>query len=802
MGLSPSALGQEATGQPTTAPAPAPATTVTVPPELEPYQGRPVHAVRYVMTGGQADKPAPDLDQATIDLIRNQLRLKEGMPFSAALASEDIARLNRLGRFKRVESGVQQLADGSVDLVYTLGLQPLIRSVQTVGNKAFSDQDLGRMIDVLEGTPVDSTRLDRACRRIEDKYREKGFYNCLVTVDEKELAENSIVLFKVREGAKTKVTRVQYEGNASFTPRELGTAVKTREAWLLEQGRLDNEQLADDVASLVTYYRDRGYLDVRCDRTITPSRDGNEAIVTFVIDEGPVYTLRDVKLAFAEGSEKVFSVDQIMGIMPLKPGGVYSDTKLRKSIDAIKAAYQKLGYVDVEVRRREQRDVAQPLVDLWLVISEGRTYKTGQVVIRGNTLTRDDVIRREVQFQPSRTLDGTQSEETQQRLRKTNLFAPGSAKVTIQPEDPENPTFRDVLVEVDETNTGSFNIGGAVNSDSGLSAIVSLQQRNFDVTDTPDTFGEFFRGEAFRGGGQTFSITASPGSQRQYYSISLADPYIFETDYGGSASLFLLDRKYSAYDERRYGTKLSLARRFGSRWTVSVPLRVENVSLSNIDADAPADYYKVANGELVAGIGLDLVRTSLDDTARPSKGTRTEIGFEQVGGDHTFNSVKGEYSVYAKLAEDVLGRKTVLQLTTRASYILQDSADVPFYEQYYMGGQTFRGFKFRGVSPMGIDRFGNQTNDPVGGTFSFFAGAEVRQPLYEDLLAGVVFLDTGTVDDDISVEHYRVSVGFGFRLYVERLSPVPLAFDFGVPIIKEPTDQKRLFTFSVDVPFK
>ena len=140
---------------------------------------------------------------------------------------------------------------------------------------------------------------------------------------------------------------------------ELGTAVKTREAWLLEQGRLDNEQLADDVASLVTYYRDRGYLDVRCDRTITPSRDGNEAIVTFVIDEGPVYTLRDVKLAFAEGAEKVFSVDQLMGIMPLKPGGVYSDTKLRKSIDSIKAAYQKLGYVDVEVRRREQREIGR-----------------------------------------------------------------------------------------------------------------------------------------------------------------------------------------------------------------------------------------------------------------------------------------------------------------------------------------------------------------------------------------------------------------------------------------------------------
>jgi outer membrane protein insertion porin family len=233
-----------------------------------------------------------------------------------------------------------------------------------------------------------------------------------------------------------------------------------------------------------------------------------------------------------------------------------------------------------------------------------------------------------------------------------------------------------------------------------------------------------------------------------------------------------------------------------------MPIRIERVDLSNIDDDAAAEYFSVGDDELLMGVGLELVRSSVDDVARPSKGNRVMVGFEQVAGDNSFTSVKGEYSVYAKLAEDVLGRKTVLQLTTRASHILQDSEEVPFYEQYTMGGQSFRGFRFRGVSPMGLDRSGVQTDDPVGGTFSFFAGAEVRQPLYENLLAGVAFIDTGTVDDDLAFDKYRVAVGIGFRLYVEQLSPIPLAFDFGVPIMKEETDRKRLFTFSIDVPFK
>ena len=726
----------------------------------------------------------------------------EGRRMTAELVSDDMKRLNRLGRFGPVESSVQLLADGSVDLIYTVTLRTVIKSVQTVGNKVFSDQELGKLIDILESTPVDPTRLDRACRRIEDKYRDRGYFNALVTVDEKEMRENSIVLFKVREGDKTKVTSVRFEGNVSFTPRELKRSVKTSEAWLLEKGPLDNEILADDVAALITYYRDRGYLDVRCDRVVTPSRDGREAIVTFVIDEGPVYTLRDIKIQFPENSEKVFTLEQVLGLMTLKPGGVYSEFRLKKSIEAVKAAYNKLGYVDANVIRREQRDVNLPLVDLILGISEGRPFRTGQVIIRGDPLTRDDVIRREVQFQPDRPLDSTQIEETQRRLRQTRIFAPGTQKVTIQPENPETPGYRDVLVQVEETNTGSFNIGGAVNSDSGLSAQISLQQRNFDVTDVPDTFGDLVRGESFRGGGQTFTVSASPGATQQIYSISLSDPYLFETDYAGSAAATFFSRRYDGYDETRTAGKFSLGRRFGSRWSATVPVRIENIDLSDIDEDSPVEYFDVGDDKLIAGIGLNLVRTSLDDIAVPSKGNKVEVGIEQVGGDYNFTSIHGEYSVYAKLAEDVLGRKTVLQLSTRAAHILQEDTEVPFFEQYYMGGSNFRGFAFRGVSPVGFDRMGVITDKPVGGTFSFFAGAELRQPLYNELLAGVLFLDTGTVDDDVALDKYRVSVGFGFRLYIQQLSPAPLAFDFGIPLKKEPTDRKRLFTFSVDIPFR
>jgi outer membrane protein insertion porin family len=804
------ALAQDGNAPATPPPPETPTVGFVVPPELEPFERRPVASVVLRPAEGSrgADgKPLEEIDADLTDLVRNQLRLREGMPFSAQLVNQDMSRLNRLGRFRRVESSVQQLADGSVTLIYTLLPQPIVRDVQTVGNKAITDQELGRHIDLLVGTPMDTTRIDRAARRIEAAYRDKGYYNARVTIDEEELEENGNVYFRVREGEKTRISQIRFEGNVSFSARELKSTIRTRESLpILRRGQIDDEMLSDDVAALLAYYRDRGYLDARVDRVVTPSADGREAVVTFIIDEGPVYTLRDVRIVFGgESDEKVFTVEQVRGLMIIKPGDVYSEVRLRRSLTALRDAYGKMGFVNATVNRREQRDLQLPKVDILVVINEGRAFRTGEVIVKGNTTTEDGVVRRQVQVQPDRPLDSTAIEETRRRLALTRLFAaqpPDEVKVTLQPERPEDPGFRDVLIEVNETNTGSFNVGGAVSSDMGVAASISLTQRNFDITDTPDTFADLFTGEAFRGAGQTFSITLMPGNERQVYTVALSDPYLFETDFSGSVSAYYYTRRFRGYDETRIGSRFSVGRRLGSQWSLNFPMRVEQVSLGDIDDNAPTDYFAVEDARILASGGVTLGRTSLDDPSFPSKGTKVEVGIDQTFGDETFNTIRAEYSTYARLFEDVLGRRTVLQLTAKTAYIPQDTDDVPFYDRLYLGGQNFRGFALRAVAPVGIRNDNGEISDrTVGGNFMFFMGAELRQPIYEDIVSGVLFVDSGTVDTDVAFDKYRVSVGFGLRVLVRQLSPVPLAFDFGFPIMKEETDEERFFTFSIDVPF-
>jgi outer membrane protein insertion porin family len=361
-----------------------------------------------------------------------------------------------------------------------------------------------------------------------------------------------------------------------------------------------------------------------------------------------------------------------------------------------------------------------------------------------------------------------------------------------------------VLVEVEETNTGSFALGGAVSSDSGVVGRIALTQRNFDITDTPDSFGDLFSGRAFRGGGQTLQVEALPGDRSETYSISLSEPYLFETDYSGSGSIYYRSRDYRQYDEVRVGARLGLGRRFGTLWTGGVSLRVEGIELEDIEEDRPVDIFEVEGSNHITGIGFTLSRNTLDDPYRPTRGAATRAGIEQVGalgGDFTFTSIDAEHRVFIPLRRDYLDRATVLSLTTRVGYIPQGQDDVPIFERYYLGGQSFRGFDFRTVSPKGIrNDTGEQGDDPIGGTWLFFAGLELNQPIFEDTLSLVFFVDTGTVLEEPGFEDYRVSVGVGIRFYVPQLSPAPLAFDFGFPILDADLDEDRLFTFSIDLP--
>jgi outer membrane protein insertion porin family len=743
-------------------------------------------------------------------LIFNQIRSSRGQPYREAVAKEDVRRLFRIGQFRTLDAVVEPNPDGSVDLIFRVEEAPIVQDVQVVGNRSIPDKDIADVVRIDPGVPIDEYELGRAERAIEELYRKRGFFLVDVTVDREELERDNVVLFIIREGGRISVTDIRFEGNNSFPPRELRTEITTKVRGIFNRGPLDNETLDADVSALVRFYRDRGYLDVRADRRITPSPNGREAIVTYLIEEGPLYSLRTLIMVtpdLAEGQSPSISKEQAIGLMSVKPGDVYSLRDIQTSIVSIREAYWQLGHPDADVNAQELRVPGdRPEVDLLLTVREGPRLLVGEVIIQGNSITKQRVIRRQLQqadIRPERPLNQGALDRAERRLNSLRLFDPAEpARVVVQRAEDDSLNYRDVLTEVAETDTGSVTFLAAVGSDSGLIGSISIGQRNFDIARTPESLDELLSNQAFRGAGQEFNLTLAPGTEIQTYSISLTEPSLLDKPISLGGTIFLRDRVYDQYDEGRYGFRARLGRRFGDLWTAGLVARVESVELTDIDADAPVDFFEAAGPSLLIGLGLNLTRTTVPFEERfvPTRGTRLEANIEQVGGDYSFTRIEAKHTVWVPVMEDYLGRRTVLSMNTRIGYIPQ-TGEAPTYERYYMGGRDFRGFEFRTISPRSVQRDGQPSNDPVGGDWLFFWGLELEQPIWQNILSGVIFMDSGTVVNDPGFEDYRVSVGFGIRLRIAALSNAPLAFDFGFPIKTVEGDEESLFSFSIDVPF-
>ena len=265
--------------------------------------------------------------------VANNIRSAVGDPYDPTVVEEDVRRLTRLGRFKPIDSKVILQDDGTVHIVFVLEEQQIIASVNVVGNKLISDQELLSVIPMLPGVARDTFLIDKGRRAIAEKYRKLGNYLVEVEVDRAELDNAGVLIYEIMEGPRVRVKSVRFEGNNSFASKLLSAQIETSVAVpFLRRGELDEYVLDDDVAKLVTFYRNRGFLEARIGSVITQSTDNRSANVLFQIDEGSQYTLGDVSAVNRNGEPlTVFSSEQIASLILIKRGDIYKSNEIQNN---------------------------------------------------------------------------------------------------------------------------------------------------------------------------------------------------------------------------------------------------------------------------------------------------------------------------------------------------------------------------------------------------------------------------------------------------------------------------------------
>ncbi len=730
---------------------------------------------------------------------------------------------NRMNKAK-IDSVLGDLFDKKIVSDYKIGIMPgkrsgiiliiqvrenfEVRSVKFFGVKELKENEVSGVTFTRVGQPLSEALIQKDAASIERLYKEDGYLFVNVSTPREGYADG-IVIFLVEEGPKVVIKKISFNGNHMFSDKKLKSklTIKPRKMLgLLGKGVYNKEQLARDVERIANYYRSEGYLNVLVGvEKIEYSTDRSEMYITIYIEEGEQFQVG--KITFA--GNKYFTAEEFKSSMALKEGGTFKISHYQNDLRKIRTMYTSRAYIDVVIGR-DNRDVvvtyhhSEPVVDLHFDIVENSEVYIGNILIRGNTVTQEKVVRRELSFGPMEKFNYEQIVASRNRLLRLGGMQDPYFKAAEIEVDPNGQTrivdgkmVRDIIVQLKETESfGRIRLAAGLSSDQGLIGEIALIRTNFDLADLPKSFKDMFVDRtAFLGAGQNLEISVSPGMDVSRFRITFEEPYMFGKPLSFGVSLYQWDWGRDSYDEIRAGINLSFGRRLTREWVASMRLRVQSINVDNIDNDAAPDIVEVEGKNSLVAVRFSLVRDvrKIDRMFKPYAGQRTFLVFEPVLGDFSLFKVSFGTTRYRTVHVDEEGLLHILKLHTEIGLIFGD--DSPIYERYYLGGTgNMRGFDYRGLGP-------HQNDDPVGGDTMVFSTIEYTFPILGDTIRGAIFTDVGTVNEGVGdFGSVRMSVGFGVRIFSPQI-PIPITIDFGLPIMKEDDDDTQIVSFSMSIGY-
>jgi outer membrane protein assembly complex protein YaeT len=729
--------------------------------------------------------------------VLNIARTKPGSDYNQSVIDEDVRLIHGTGLFAHVSVRTFEHAGdrNAIDVYFLVTERPqTIKDIVYNGGQHLKLDELKNLTHLRLGDPVVPYLNQEGCRAIVGKLYEDGrpFATCELVEGDK--PSDSRVVFNITEGPKVKVKHVEFVGQSFVNGEVLRSHIKTSREFLgLFGGKLNLFMVDYDVEELEKYYKAFGFHDAHVSRELQWEPDGKHVDLVFHINEGVRY--RVAGRPQVDGAGKELPQEVVQAIPRLAQGEYYDANKVKLDVRNIQDYYGATGR-DVRVKEDAYFNPETPGVcQVHYQLVERPPARVAQVFIVGNDVTRQNVILRTLPpgLEPGQILQYPDLRVAERNLARLGIFE-NNGETGVHPnvevlnrEGEEE--YKDLLIHVQETKTGSLMFGAGVNSDLGLTGSIVLNEKNFDITRIPTSWDDFLSGRAFRGGGQELRIEAMPGTTIQRYSATWIEPHVLDTDFSLSVSGYYRDVAYNEDTESRLGTRITVGHRLNQYWTANATLRIEDVGVHDVPPWDPIDYQVAEGQHFLLGMGVGATRDTRDSFLRPTEGDILNLNFEQVTGDYAFPVLSADFSKYFTVYQraDQSGRHVLAY----HGQIAWEGPNAPVYERFFAGGfRSMRGFEFRGVSPVGINDIA------VGGNFMLLNSLEYQIPIMaNDKIWLVAFCDSGTVESSMEIKDYRVALGFGVRFVVPMLGPVPIALDFGFPIVKAQGDKEQVFSF-------
>ncbi len=780
--------------------------------------------------------------------IRSYFRPGPGGRLGAFEIDEAYKTLYGTGLFQEVN--IRQ-AGGRI--IVSVVENSVINRIQFEGNSRVKDDQLKLEIQSKERGTLSRGVVQSDVQRIAEVYRRSGRYDVSVVPKIIELPNGRVdLVYEISEGDKTTIVGLEFVGNRAYSSFRLKDIVRTTRtnilSFLQSTNIYDQDRLEADRELLRRFYLKNGYIDARivsAAAEFDPARNG--FVVTFTIEEGEQYRVGTVDVR-----SNVRAVDPglMRGKVRTSPNDVYNAEALEKSVEDMTIEASRQGYAFAVVRPRADRDYQARRVNLIYTIDDGQRLYIEQINIRGNTRTRDHVLRREFDVAEGDPYNRALINRAERRLRNLGYFK--EVKVVTEPGSSPDRVIINVMVE--EQSTGEFSIGGGYSTSDGLLAEVSVGERNL------------------MGYGLYAKASVQYGQYSSGYSVSFVEPYLLGYRLALGVDLFSRVQRatnFVSYETRTTGGGLRLG--FTLREDLSLQLRYsafqQKIELpqalrncNNIDPNSANSLFPTnvngidpttglpwvdpatggafsrncyADGEaslpirtelaqgavLTSLVGYDLAYNTLDNNRNPTSGILAVLkqDFAGVGGDVQYIRTTVDARSYYEPIGDVIG---VLRL--QGGYIHGWGSDgLRMLDHFQMGPNLVRGFAPSGIGPRDLTT--GTAQDALGGSAYWGASVEFQTPLFfapkEVGIKLAAFADAGSLWNyvgptswlpplpgatgefvNLSSNGMFVNSSVGVGLIWQ--SPFgPLRFDLAYPITKRPWDRTQVFRFSGGTTF-
>ena len=729
-----------------------------------------IYAQRIVYIGIEGDKS---------EFAYTLITATTGSNFSKQKIENDILRLYSSNRYSYVEAVTQEI-EGGVKLVYRVVPRCIVREINITGNSAVDKKDIQQKLSLKNGDYLCCYKIWESIKSIKKLYQQKD--HPLVEIKPQIFyspAGTCAVAFKITELKNIYITKIIFTGNKKFSSKQLrkviSSSLRGPMSWLTSSGVFNYKKLLDDKKMLEEFYMDNGYIEVKISNPIVLlSPDRKFVDVVFKIKEGLQYHVGNVTIS----GDLIFDRLKLIKRLNLREGDVFSRRKLSMDVFTIVEMYKNVGFFFAQVTPVPVIDRENRKVNINFVIKKGKPVFIRYIEIRGNTKTRDKVIRRQLLIREGELFNGKKLRESRERVFALGYFS----EVNFRVEGVEgHDNLIDVVIEVKERPTGTASAGIAYSSIDKLVGTVQLQ------------FGNF------RGMGQKLTLMAEFGAYKKNYEISFEDPYFLDSSWGMTTSLYNTQRIYTDYTENLSGGSLGISYLLTPYSRFYLTYSYRNVNISTSRKGALTYYNSGKTGSLSSSLVYDTKNNPFD----PSKGIYSRLNIEYgstiIGGDYDYLKSIFSTSFYFTPLWEI----TFMLHGEIGEGMGLNGERLPFSERFLLGGiYTVRGYDYMTVGPRELvpdvttSPFYSTSLVNIGGNKELYFNFETLFPIIKEAgLKWVFFFDAGNAyaeEENFLERPLRAGYGFGLRWF----SPMgPLRFEWSYPVNPRPGDRTHIFFF-------